>query len=261
MEIKELEMSYEELTTYLQSKYGLPERAYFRTPTCKSKSPITRGSEGLYIHHIKETETDNLAQSEIAIEHPWDYQLPENLCYCDLLEHLLLHVHINAKRCKNANGFLIDGIINHLIPELNHIYRDNPIYSDPKSLWRNAAKEKIIKEQENYLLILSKWCDLIKDYIPNREFNAAAFLDFEFAPIQDPLARVVLSLTNIGFYYKLPPKPKFTVERSDGKQYYSVEDAMKDLTIPRKRKSHIRNQIHSAIHFNTKVQGYYWKKI
>lgn len=259
MDYKELTMDYKELTTYLQTKYGLPERAYFRTPTCKSKSPITRGNEGLYIHHIKETEADNLAQPEIAIEYPWEYQLPENLCYCDFLEHLLLHTHTNIQRCKNAQCFVIDGIITHLIPELNHIYKNNPCYTDSKNMWRNAVKEKIINNYEKYLLILEQWLKQLKDYDLNPDFTAQAFLDFQPPIHRKDYMAYQAALRAIDFYKK--PEPKLTIERSDGKQYYSVEEAIDDLGIPKKYKTQFSNQIHMALHRNMKVKGYYWKKI
>ena len=160
----EMALAYDELVTYLQNKYGLPERAYFRTETCKSKSPITRSGEGLYVHHVKETEIDDLSKPERALEYPWEYQMPHNLCYCNYLEHLLLHIHINKKRVEERGVFICDGVLNHIIPELNHIYIDNPVYEAKNQLWRNHIKEQIIDNYEDYKTILAKWLDMIATY-------------------------------------------------------------------------------------------------
>ena len=98
-------MSYLDQCIYLQHKYSLPTRAYFLTPTCKSKTgtKISRTSEGLIIHHLKENYFPDLSKTEHAILQPWEYQEPQNLVYCNYIEHLILHVHI-------VQEYLIEGL-------------------------------------------------------------------------------------------------------------------------------------------------------
>lgn len=93
--IKEKQMSYLELCEYLQLKYGLPNGNYFNTEACKSKNQkITRGNEGLFIHHIMERKTDMLSNPGYAIKQPFIYQTPKYLVYCNYVEHFLLHSKI-----------------------------------------------------------------------------------------------------------------------------------------------------------------------
>ena len=169
----ELLMEYDELVEYLQTKYGKPTRAYFCTSSCKSKAPITRGNEGLFVHHVKETEIDDLSVPECAREYPWEYQQPDNLCYCNYLEHLLLHILINIMRCKRNKHFVSDGVLHHIIPAINHIYQDNPIYTTKNQLWRNAAKEQIVGNEAEYKEMLLFWKNMTFSWMP-REFT----LDF-----------------------------------------------------------------------------------
>lgn len=161
---KEMNMSYETLTKYLQQKYGIPMKPYFRTPTCKSKSPISRTKEGLYCHHIQETELDNLSDTGKALSAPWQWQLPENLCYCNYLEHLLLHILINEKRCKFHECFVEDGIIHFMIPELNKIYKDKPVYTASNQLWRNFIIKEIENNYEEYCELIRFWLGKIEQY-------------------------------------------------------------------------------------------------
>lgn len=55
---------------------------------------LSRTKEGLVIHHIGENEHILLGNPNFAVKQDFAYQLPENLCYCDYLEHLLLHIKI-----------------------------------------------------------------------------------------------------------------------------------------------------------------------
>jgi hypothetical protein len=158
---KEMEMAYEEFVEYLQQKYGLPKRAYFCTKTCKSKAKIGRGNEGLFIHHAREDVIDDLSKPDRAIAYPWEYQEPMNLCYCNYLEHLWLHILINQKRCRDNGCFVSDGILHYLVPNINTIYFENIKYTDE---WRNIAKDVIIENKEEYILMLNKWLNMIDDY-------------------------------------------------------------------------------------------------
>lgn len=253
---KEMNMKYEELTLYLQNKYGKPSRAYFRTTTCKSKSPITRGNEGLYIHHIKETEVDNLAQPEQAIEYPWEWQLPENLCYCNLLEHLLLHIHINETRSEEAGFLVIDGVLNHIVPELNHIYLHNPIYDNPRSEWRNAVKESVIENYEEYNEILTRLLAIIHRYIPSTTINI--LLNW-CAPVPSSYPGAIMRLK--GPRRITSQEKVFVIEREDGEKYCSIKAAARALSLSSKGTVVAEKQIYIASKLNTRAYGYTWKNI
>lgn len=155
---KLLIVNYTDACKYLQEKYGIPKGNYFLKENCKSKNTkITRGKEGLFIHHIYEF-SDNypmindLSKPNIAINYPFDYQLGENLCYCNYLEHLILHIKIWVMRSFQLNSINIeDGIIHHLIPVLNDIYNNNYGNHQP---WHEKAIELIKQDINDYLNLL-----------------------------------------------------------------------------------------------------------
>lgn len=88
-------LSYVELVEYLTNKYGRVTGAYFCNEAMKGQNKkISRSSEGLEIHHIMEDRAIMLCDSKYAQQSPWEYQLPHNLVYCNIFEHLLLHIRI-----------------------------------------------------------------------------------------------------------------------------------------------------------------------
>lgn len=83
----------------LQEKYGVPDGAYYlraeKTGAWRKNQKITRlKSDGLYIHHVKEMYQASLSMQLVAKAMPYEAQEPHNLVYCDLLEHLKLHILI-----------------------------------------------------------------------------------------------------------------------------------------------------------------------
>ncbi|WP_051437270.1 hypothetical protein [Williamsoniiplasma lucivorax] len=73
----------------------------------KKNTKITRGKDGLNIHHLDEDKAIMLSTSAFAQENPYDWQKAERLVYCNLLEHLVLHIkifelHMWAARTKAA---------------------------------------------------------------------------------------------------------------------------------------------------------------
>lgn len=100
--------TYEEYCEYLKNKYGKVPYKYGST---KNRKP------GLFIHHIGEKEFPNLSSSEVIKNTGPKYQEPDMLCYCDYLEHLLLHIMIAEETFDNtflglggASGFLIPAL-------------------------------------------------------------------------------------------------------------------------------------------------------
>ena len=114
-------MTYREYCKYLQDKYGIPKNSYYNEQYNKNRN--SRTSEGLVIHHICEDIKPNLSNKEVAKSCDFSYQLPENLCYCDYLEHLFLHILITEYPNEETDDVVgIGGSANYLIPELNNLF-------------------------------------------------------------------------------------------------------------------------------------------
>lgn len=153
-----LNLNYDECVEFLASKYGRPKKSYFSNSFCKSKNTsISRTNQGLVIHHIDEDKAIMLSQKEFAINNPFEYQMPHRLVYCDLLEHLLLHIKIVEFPNPEAQDECgIGGVVNFLVPELNDIYSGIKY----KQKWKIALVEKIVNRYDEYLLCIKKIIDL-----------------------------------------------------------------------------------------------------
>ena len=124
---KELEMSYMELVNYLLKKYGPAKYDYFCNESCKSKnSKVSRTKEGLYCHHIDEDKAIMLSNDKFAIHNPFEYQKASRLVYCNVLEHLILHIKIvEEPKNRNANPLELQGIggaVCFLCPQINDYF-------------------------------------------------------------------------------------------------------------------------------------------
>lgn len=124
---RELSMSYNELVDYLLKKYGKAEGDYFVSESCKTRNKkIARTQEGLVIHHIDEDKAIMLSNTKFAVANPFEYQKADRLVYCNILEHLILHIKIMEEpKPEGANSFEIQGIggaIGFICPQLNDFY-------------------------------------------------------------------------------------------------------------------------------------------
>ncbi|MDE5766918.1 MAG: hypothetical protein K2H56_00050, partial [Malacoplasma sp.] len=171
---KMLAFNYEECCDYLKNKYGEIKKNFFTNPSCKyPNNSIKRGEEGLFIHHIDEDKAIMLSVTEYAIKNPFEYQYGNRLVYCNLLEHLVLHIKIvenpNPNQNKNENVG-IGGVFNYMIPELNDIYSGIE-YSN----WKIAVIDSVIDLKNDYfkcLEYLMKISDRdLKSYLTSFGFN------------------------------------------------------------------------------------------
>ncbi len=127
-EIKnQLKMTYDELVDYLLKKYGPAQYDYFCNESCKSKnSKISRTNEGLYCHHIDENKAILLSNDKFAVNNPFEYQKANRLVYCNVLEHLILHIKIvEEPKNENANQMEIQGIggaVCFICPQINDYF-------------------------------------------------------------------------------------------------------------------------------------------
>ena len=154
----ELNMSYNDYVKYLINKYGPAQCDYFANELCKSKSSkISRTKEGLFCHHIKENKEILLSTPEIARMHPFEYQKKENLVYCNILEHLILHLKI-VQECHKENPHLGIGGVSMITAQINGYY-DNP----PMSGWHVYVYDVIKNKYDDYINILTHAVQIFSD--------------------------------------------------------------------------------------------------
>lgn len=166
-EIKnELGMTYEELQCYLVEKYGSAKYDYFHTTECKSKNKkITRTSEGLYCHHMDEDKGGNLGNPVQAATQPFAWQRKERLVYCNILEHLILHIKIAVLRQKkmfdtprNIADFFTTGGIYWICEIINDMFM-----SDGTNVaWMKRCYEEIRENYEDYILLIKSLMNYIE---------------------------------------------------------------------------------------------------
>lgn len=149
-----LKTNYQDIVSALLKKYGSAKHNYFKDTACKIKNPlVTRTNEGLFCHHIDEDKAIMLCNDKFAVNNPFEYQKAYRLVYCNLLEHLLLHVKIAENPSPDANENELPGIggaINFICKDLNDIYSGKK-FSDE---WRKNVADKVKDNFDDYIIIL-----------------------------------------------------------------------------------------------------------
>lgn len=149
-EYKKIEnLNYDEYCNYLQNKYGKSD-CFYLTETWKRNPKCSRTKEGLYAHHKMENSAPNLSEPAIAKSFPYEYQSPDNIVYCDLLEHLLLHILIsetpNIDPRLGYNGAL------YIVNELNDIY-----FSDNEQpAWKTQCVDNVCDDEDVFKLLVER---------------------------------------------------------------------------------------------------------
>lgn len=141
------DMNYFDYCDYLKEKYG-EAKDYYMTKSFNKKPNITRTKEGLVCHHIKEYEVPKLSTKGTASYYPYEYQAPENLVYCDCLEHLLLHIMIYKQ--SDYLGVGLGGAVVFMIPQLNDLY-SNYVFRQEYMTW---LRYKIVANKAVYLKLI-----------------------------------------------------------------------------------------------------------
>ena len=162
---KEFEMTYDELVDHLLGKYGKAEHDDFCNEKCRSKNrKASRSSEGLYCHHIDEDKAIDLGDREHALDYPYEYQKADRLVYCNVLEHLMLHIKIaEAPRQPETAEYELPGIggaCNFMCPKLNDYYNGY----EYKKQWEATAFSLIEDNFEDYIAILSHLLLLVESH-------------------------------------------------------------------------------------------------
>ena len=169
----ELKMTYGELQSYLIQKYGGAKCDYFVNPECKSKNKkVSRTSEGLYCHHMDEDKGGNLGNPPQAKMQPFEWQKKERLVYCNILEHLILHMKIAVLRQKNMLetpqeivDFFTTGGIFMICDEINDMFMND----GTKVAWKKRCFEEIKENYEDYILLIKSFMNYIEtDYKGNK---------------------------------------------------------------------------------------------
>jgi hypothetical protein len=166
-EIKlELGFNYQQLVEYLLNKYGKCQFDYFTNESCRSKnSKVSRTAEGLICHHIDEDKAIMLSTDKYAINNPYSYQKADRLVYCNLFEHLILHIKIAEEpKAKNANSGELQGIggaINFLVPQINDFYNGFVFTQNHVINQMNLIKDNF----EDYIAILKYLLKVTKNNI------------------------------------------------------------------------------------------------
>lgn len=150
--------TYLEYCDYLQAKYGIG-LANYMTKSYNSNPKCKRTQEGLIAHHKKEDTMIMLSNKEIAQRYPFEWQLKENIVYCDYLEHLLLHVLICKYPSDDKSSCIyagIGGVVDFIVPELNDLYSG----WITNQAWRKNCHNRVLADKEVYLSILRQFIDI-----------------------------------------------------------------------------------------------------
>lgn len=190
------EMSYDKYCDYLRRKYGCPKHDY---PNVADARP----SEGLFIHHIGENEIANLSNESIRVESDHKYQTPEMLCYCDWLEHLLLHIMIGEETAGTTNLGL-EGCFTYLLPALRDFFEDGK-----KTCKYNDAYYDVISGDKGVFdALLLRYNETARSRVVVQEHNRVLYEEVEFNLEKNNKALVVLgtglgkTLTAMNYLYK-----------------------------------------------------------
>ena len=155
-------LTYLEYCDYLQKKYGIGLSDYM-TKSWNKNRLVTRTKEGLLAHHKFEDHAIMLSTKEYAMANPFEWQLAENIVYCDYLEHLLLHILICEYPSKDKNvheAVGLGGVVNFLVPELNDLYSG----WETQQEWRQNCHKLVINDKDVYLTLLERFKSSCKNH-------------------------------------------------------------------------------------------------
>lgn len=246
--VMQIKMTYQELVAYCINKYGRVSGTYFCTPEMKSEnSKIKRGGEGLYVHHIMEDRAIMLGNSLFAKEQPWEYQMPHNLVYCNIFEHLLLHICIINEYDENKledHRVLpgVGGAYNYIWPQI----RQNYLYNTHT----NVSFKNITFEQ--YKEVLLPHIVKAMETPLYRKFSAAKDVFRIASQSKESCAKTSPS--------KQVLHNKKRVKRSDGRIFDSLYEASR-LYGTKKHRAKKEREIKRAIAKHIKYDGFYWEYI
>lgn len=168
--LKMMDMNYLDAVEFLKDKYGPAEFNYFKEKSYNkflngeiksiTKDKYSRTDEGLYCHHIFENQYQNLANFEFLEwqKPPFQTQLAENLVYCNLVEHTILHYLISLET-KKKYGY--QGLTVFLLKELKdwYIFDEKPTVQWSLNCYKASYLDK--KEAKKIVKIIESEFDRI----------------------------------------------------------------------------------------------------
>ncbi len=155
------DLNYLDYCDYLQNKYGIGLCNYM-TKSWNMNPKVSRTKEGLLAHHKYEDHAIMLSTKEYAMRNPYEWQLAENIVYCDYLEHLFLHILICENPAEDHNLFEavgVGGVINFIVPELNDVYSG----FETKQPWRKTCHNLIKNDKDVYFALLKRFKNTCKN--------------------------------------------------------------------------------------------------
>ena len=156
----QLEVSYDDLVEYLLCKYGRAQYDYFCNELCKSKNrKVIRTDEGLICHHIDEDKVIMLSNDKNAIKHSFDHQKADRLVYCNVLEHLILHIKIVEEREEPSELQGFGGAVGFICPQINDYFNGYEF----KQPYLVRIYSLIQNNFEDYINILKYFLAVIED--------------------------------------------------------------------------------------------------
>lgn len=166
---KLMDMSYDEAISTLIDKHGTVidnyyvEKSYNRFLEGEIKNPtkgkFSKTNEGLFCHHILENKFKNISDKNYISKHQYsyEYQTKEYLVYCDLIEHMILHVLI-TKETDGENG--VNGLCEYLKPMVIDFYIMD---IEPNIKWLKLTKERAFLPKDQVYNLLIKVDEMLKD--------------------------------------------------------------------------------------------------
>ena len=154
-------LNYRQYCKYLQNKYGKPPRPYMTNNFVKGGSNRklnSRTKEGLMIHHKYEDTAIMLGSEEFAKRHPHEWQQPENLVYCDYVEHYYLH-YLILKYPKSKKEDVGVGGLAMIKIELIDYYSNQYSKYEP---WRINCFERVKNDKDVFIIVNNLATELYK---------------------------------------------------------------------------------------------------
>lgn len=143
--------SYDEYCQYLNKKYGAVRNTY-------GKKGCTRPEDGLFVHHVREDQIASLSNNKIRKANNPILQEPQNLVYCNYLEHLLLHIKIGELTACGRNLGLVGPFV-YIIPALRVFFENG--HKNPKV--NPKYFEVIANDGDVFEELLIRYNQLIED--------------------------------------------------------------------------------------------------
>ena len=199
---KQMAMNYDDQVAYLLKKYWPAEGDYFLDDTLYIKNKeITRTSEGLECHHIDENIIPTLSDVSVAKQHSFDYQRKDRLVYCNLMEHLLLHIKIGRSRFyENHADMRVDQdlkeLITHGVNMLSMDCNDLFMHQGSDIIWRQNCYEVIQDSYEEYIEMLRDFQRYIVEEIRLSEFEKPLYRGRSFTDEETGERAVITEITD-----------------------------------------------------------------